>query len=361
MVFAYTAKTVKEMDEDTKAKILAAGIPLEVYTDNYADLGPSNNSALKRLAIISSTIVQEKLPIPPSPMIEWICERTGGKSKQDFTMTLDGKKGMGKSMSTLYITCRYAMNMAELNGHDAKDYFTLDNCALLEDTNKITDIMETADKYQAIIIDDASTALGSRDFGKQSNKNFNKILTVCRTKRWFVILNMPIVSHTDLQIRELVDARSRVYKSFHAGGFNVLKINSSDIVEHRGKNVMHKRRMSFFDKKFDFWVAFSPDILDPFKGIADTYDKQRDDAALNLIREISSKERTAADPRTKYEAKFEELLHTHGDAVFKAVTDGYGGVLRKNQYHIADITADTGLNRYNVEKIIAHIKKKKGL
>ena len=293
MTFAYSTRSVKSMPADIRDKIINCGIPIEIYTKGYVELGPANNSALKRLANIASSIYKNDLTIPPSPMIEYIAQRTGGKSKLDFTMTLGGKKGTGKSVSSISMDCRYALVMAELYGQDPKDYFTLDNCVLLEDTERVIQLMDEADKYQAILIDDASTAASNRDALTRSNKNLNKINTVSRTKRWFTTYNMPVRTHVDLQIRELSDASSRIYGSYHEGGFNILKINSADIIEYKGKNEPRTRRYAFNDRKYDFWVAYTPEVFDQFKGIVERYDKQRDEAAIRLIHDTATgKKRT---------------------------------------------------------------------
>lgn len=183
MVLVYNSRTVKDMDPVIIAALQEHGIPHSVYVNSFMDLGPHNKSALNRFVAICRDIIKFDLPIPPSPFIEFVADRTSGKSKQDFTMIVDAKKGFGKSYSSAYVAGRYAMEMADRFKQNPKDYFSLENCALLEDTEGITKIMDEAEKQQAIIIDDAGTAIGSRDFAQQKNKNFNKILATCRTKR----------------------------------------------------------------------------------------------------------------------------------------------------------------------------------
>jgi len=184
MVLVYNSKSVKNMDETIRDAILAAGVPLSVYENGYVDLGPSNRSALKRFVNICSKISQNKLPIPPSPFIEFIVDRTTGKSKQDFMGILSGKKGMGKSWTGGYDCGRYAIEVADRWGQDPKDYFGLENCVLLEDVEGVTKILDEMEKHQAIMIDDAGVAIGNRDFATQKSKNLNKITMTCRTKRW---------------------------------------------------------------------------------------------------------------------------------------------------------------------------------
>ena len=349
MVLVYNTETVKDMPPEIREKIIAAGVPIEIYEKGYVNLGPKNRSAIGRFANICTDIIKHELPIPPSPMIEFIVGRTTGKSKQDFTAIVDAKKGAGKSYSSIYLAALYAIQIAYKFNQNPKDYFSLENCALLEDTEGITKILDEAEKQQVIIIDDAGTAIGSRDFAQQKNKNFNKILATCRTKRWFVILNVPISSHIDVQVRELIDANIHIYKSFHEAGFNMLKINSSESMFKFGKKKVIEKRFSFFKKKFDFWCAYTPDILDQFKGFTDAYDKQRDEAANRIISDITSQEKERGNPMTKQEKKRMKAILEHGKTIQLMVEQGASA---------RAMTAKTGLTDHMINLIKAELKLK---
>ena len=349
MVTAYNSRTVKQMAPEDRDAILAAGVPLGVYTSNYADLGPNNSSAIKRFAAICELISKNELPLPPSAFIEFIAGRTTGKSKQDFSMTVDAKKGEGKSWGSAYVGGRYAIETADIKHGDPTDYFSLANCALLEDTEGITEIINSAEKYQALIIDDAGTAIGSRDFAQQKNKNFNKILTVCRTKRWFVILNSPMASHLDLQVRELVDASAHVYKPFHDLGFNFWKIHSTNSQFRFGKKKIFERRFSFYDRKYDFYCMFSPDVLEPFKGFTAKYDKQREEATNRLIKQITDEERDRNHHVSPREKKRQDLLTKWGERVLQMDNDGKSA---------RQITRTTGLTDHMVNVILSEMRSK---
>jgi len=348
MVLVYNSRTVKDMPEEDKERILAAGVPPTVYTDCYTELGPANKSALKRFVKICDKIYKNNLPLPPSPFIEFVVDRTTGTSKQDFTGMVDGKKGKGKSYSTGYLLGRYAIEVADRFGQDPKDYFTLENCALLEDTQGITKILDEAEKYQAIMIDDASIAMGSRDFATQKNKNLNKIMTVCRTKRWFVMQNAPMTSHIDLQERELMDMSAHIYKSYHEGGFNIVKINSIDSSYRMGRKRIFEKRYSFYDRKIDFYCAYSPDILDPFEGFIEKYDKQREEAANRLIKEIGIQEKGRMNPVNKREQNQLEYLERHGWTIKKMKEEGISNY---------QISAETGLTPHMINVLYARLKK----
>jgi hypothetical protein len=349
MVLVYNSRSVKSIDESIKQTIIDAGVPISVYENCFTDLGPSNKSALKRFVNICSIISQKKLPLPPSPFIEFIVDRTTGKSKQDFTGSVDGKKGMGKSYTGGYECGRYAIEVSDRWGQDPKDYFSLNNCALLEDTEGITKILDEAEKYQAIMIDDAGVAVSSRDFATQKNKNLNKIMTVCRTKRWFVMQNAPMSSHIDLQQRELMDMIGHIYKSFHEDGFNIVKFNSSNSIYRFGKKRVFEKRFSFFDRKIDFYCAFSPDILDPFAGFTDKYDIQRETAANKLISDITVSEKSRNNPITNREKKRQENIERYGEKIRKMVSCGDSN---------RSICRATGLTDHMVNRIVSELSLK---
>lgn len=334
------------MDAAIRQLIIDTGVPISTYENCFTDLGPSNKSALKRFVNICSLISQNHLPLPPSPFIEFVVDRTTGKSKQDFTGILDGKKGKGKSYTGGYECGRYAIEVADRWGQDAKDYFTLENCALLEDTEGITKILDEAEKHQAIMIDDAGVAVGNRDFATQKNKNLNKIMTVCRTKRWFVMQNAPMSSHIDLQERELMDMTGHIYRSYHEGGFNIVKINSTESIYRFGKKKIFEKRFSFYDRKIDFYCAYSPDILDPFKGFTDKYDKQREDAANRLISEITVTEKARNNPVSERAKKRRENLERFGQVVKDMLEEGKSA---------RQITKKTGLTDHMINIIAAEM------
>jgi hypothetical protein len=220
--------------------------------------------------------------------------------------------------------------------------------------------MSIAKKYQLIVIDDASVALGSRDFAQQKNKNFNRLLTTCRTRRWAVVLNVPMASHLDLQIRELVDAKASIFKSFHAGGFNVLKIMSSDIQFRMNKKHTYEKRFSFFDKKIDFWGAFSSDVFEGcydgcYNGYDDMYDEQRDAATNRVLEEIANDEEEMADTRGKREKNWEAIQDEFKDKIQDMMNDP-DFLNPKGDLIIRRVEKKTGLNQAQIYRLIAEIE-----
>lgn len=349
----YNSKTVKNMSPEDKELILSHGVPLEVYYNGYINLGPRNASAIRRLAQIARIIYQNNLPIPPSPIIEFMTRRTCGDSKQDFSATVDGNKGDGKSYSSFEMGCRYGYEAAQLKGGEPTDYFDLDNCALLEDTEAISQLLQKSKKYQFIVIDDASVALGARDFNSEQNKNFNRVLTTCRTRRWVVYLNVPVASHIDKHIRELVDAKINVYKSFHDWGFNILKINSSNVRFRMNKIFTTEKRYSFFGRKFGMWVSFTPDIFDDYRGQIELYDKQRDEATTRILEETAIDEHRMSDRRSKAEIEFEAVRKKYLPKVKSYIEEDKGKI------NIRKLCRRTGLTDRKIYKLLAEIEEEK--
>ena len=95
----------------------------------------------------------------------FVAELITGPDKQDFSIIISGDKGMGKSYSALYLAPRIADEVAKITwtGH-RDDYFSLDNCALLEDTDGVNKILKISKKHQILISDDAGVSISNRDF-----------------------------------------------------------------------------------------------------------------------------------------------------------------------------------------------------
>lgn len=347
MVFVFNTRNVKTMDQTIRDKIINAGVPISFYDTGVLHLGANNSKALRKLANIGTMITNYNLPLPPSLFTEFVCDRTSGKSKQDYRMTIDGEPGMGKSYVSTFLGGRYGIEMGDRFGQDPKDYFSLDNCALLQDTAGVSKLMDECEKFQCVVIDDAGIAAGNRDFLTQSNKNMSAILQVCRTKRWFLIYNMPNRRHVDLQIRELVYSKGYIYKSFHDAGFNVVKINREEINTSSSKNRDFRRRLTMGGKKISFYLSYSTDYLDPYKGLVEEYDILRDKATDDLIHERAGNEAEKKNPVNKKAEAWKSKLAKFYDYVSKEYK-AKGDAMKRS-----DIIIKTGLTDREVLKMIA--------
>jgi len=365
MVLVFNSRTVKEMNDATKNSILACGFPVEAYYDGMTALGPINKSSVGRFANINTLITKYNLPLPPSLYHEWIVDRCTGESKQDFREIIDGPPGAGKSMSGIYGCERYAIEAASRNGQAPKDYFGIDNCALLQDTDGVTHLMDELDKFQAVFIDDAGVSAGHHDFATSSNKNLAAIMQTCRTKRWYVVFTSPMNKFLDLSIRELVYAKSSVFKPCHSAGFNILKRKGIHIKVQGKKYQEYNPHFIFKETKVDLYAAFSPDMIDAYKGIVETYDKARDLAADALIHERAGRESDKKNGTTAREKKKAEAFKKHKDKVYELTHDSTGKWLDRRivgfstatgTYSMRKITSETGLSEHMINMMIAEMK-----
>jgi diaminopimelate decarboxylase len=164
-------------------------------------------------------------------------------------------------------------------------------------------------------------------------------------------MTAPLKKHTDNQTRDMVDITGVVYKSFHKGGFNILKITSGEISQS-GKEYNH--RMSFAKKKIDFWVSFKPD-----KEMAKAYDKARDEAAIRLNTRIvetgdyKKARKSVTQEKTLAERNTEILIKKHGAAI--RIT------LEKNpKISMNKLSAKFGISYQKISAIVEQIKNTEG-
>jgi hypothetical protein len=253
------------------------------HSPGLIHLGPNNGSAITRLAYYAVALLKTKLPIPEGPFAEWAAGRICGDDVLDLVIFLAGRRGSGKSFSSLWMAIRIAKKVAKIKGGKWQDYFKMDNIATLENTEKVMEILNSAGMHNVVIIDDASLAINNRNWASVPSKNFVALLTICRDRRWCLILTAPLKKMADNQVRDMVDLTATVYKPYHAdvngrGGFNILKLVSGDI-STSGKE--YTKKMHFEKKKIDFWVTFRPE-----KDIIDEYNKRRSEGRQKVINSI---------------------------------------------------------------------------
>lgn len=291
------------------------------------NLGAATPSALKRLANYTTEFLKSGAPIPDSPFCEWAADRVTGDDRQDLVLFLQGRRGSGKSYSCLYLAKRLAEAIARRKSGVWEDYFSLNNCATLEDTERVLALLNTTGKYQIVLIDDCSLAISNRSWNSPQNRNFNALLSVCRTNRWILLLTAPLKAHVDNQTREMCDFTGTLYKSFHKAGFNIIKMTSSDI-STSGKEYTHK--LHFYGRKVDYWISFKPD-----PELTKEYDIQRDESARRLNTRIvttGSFKATQQDMMPKKsiaERNAEAILEKEGEAIRKYMADNPGVSMNK--------------------------------
>ena len=293
------------------------------HTQGLIHLGPNNGSAITRLAFYAVALLKTKEPIPEGPFSEWAAGRICGEDMQDLVIFLAGRRGSGKSYSALWMAIRVAKSVAKLKGGKWQDYFKMDNIATLENTERVMEILNNTGMNNVVIIDDASLAINNRNWASTPSKNFVALLTICRDRRWCLILTAPLKKMADNQVRDMVDLTATVYKPYHAnvngrGGFNIIKLVSGDI-STSGKE--YTKKMHFEKKKIDFWVTFRPE-----KEIISEYNQRRSDGRQKVIDSIVENgtyqmtDKKANKPRVNAtERNTKEFIDNHGEELQKLV------------------------------------------
>jgi hypothetical protein len=146
-------------------------------------------------------------------------------------------------------------------------------------------------------------------------------------------------SHLDKQVRELVSASAHVYKSFHADGFNILKMGRVRILQSFKDKAIYPRFI-FNERKVDFWVAFSPD-----PDLAKEYDIKRDMASQRLIAEaLTGEEVEKLKPREK---RWKEIMDLHYEEV---------KMMKGKGISIAKMMIECDLSERHIKKLLAKIR-----
>ncbi|MDD3645562.1 MAG: zonular occludens toxin domain-containing protein [Bacteroidales bacterium] len=312
----------KKDNSKTPKRVIIKKNKVKLNDNGTIDLGAANKSCINRLSHYAQTLANDVEHIPPSPFIEWAADRVAGKMgvkftpKYDLILFIQGRRGSGKSYTALYLAKRLAVAVAKRRGGTWEDFFTIDNVAALEDTERVIELLSNKGKNQIIIVDDCSLAISNRSWNSPSNKNWNALLSVCRTNNWIVIMTAPLKSHVDNQTREMTDFTATIIKSSHALGFNILKILSSEISP---SGVEYNHHFSVGKTKVRYWVSFRPD-----KDLVAQYDKEREQSAIRLnqrivetgsycgkgagVKKTSTIERNLQENLNKHSEKVKQLL-----------------------------------------------------
>ena len=284
----------------------------------FIPLGAANPSAIKRLVVAIQHHINDGKPIPRSPFAQMVAKRiTDEDDKQDFIASVSGERGSGKSYSCLYICCRIAEEVALIRGGSPKDYFNPDtNVIALEDAQNVAELLANKHKFQCILIDDASVGLSAHDWNSKASKNFIKIATTMRTRRWCIIVNTPLQKNLDNSLRDFIQVSISIAGSYHKGGFNILRAAFNQIGVN-GKTYHHKLKYPG-GHKVDYWAAFAPP-----KEIVEAYDKVRDESAIRLNQRIADTGSAIVKKvrASKTEQNAEMELARHGDTIKKLVAE----------------------------------------
>ena len=124
---------------------------------------------------------------------------------QNVTMIFVGGTGSGKSYAAIRLALEVAKRVAAKKGGEASDYFSVEHNTSVIDVMKFFDVLDHAQKWNTVLLDDAGIGINSRKFMDTINVTINNITQTYRTLNLFTILTVPEMFFVDKVMRSLTD------------------------------------------------------------------------------------------------------------------------------------------------------------
>lgn len=255
---------------------------------------------------------------------------------QNVTMIFVGGTGSGKSYAAIRLALEVSKHVAKIKGGVPSDYFDASRNMSVIDIMKFFDVLDNAQKWNTVILDDAGIGVNARKFQDTINITVNNITQTYRTLNLFTILTVPEMYFVDKILRSLTD--------FYVELEGIIAPNLS-----RGKlfEIQRKSRLGSAGKLFYVYPRATQEksivitFTKPPDDICKVYDKLREQGAL------------------KYKAKSIEELKTGGEAIEEkgiSLTKQIEADLRvgKTPLEVAD---DNNAPIHSVLRILTSLKK----
>lgn len=201
-----------------------------------------------------------------------------GPYKQDISFLLVGKKGTGKSYSTLSLGYHCGINLAEKLGGHWTDYFNPEENIASIDPIRANELMSNMGKYQVKIFDDISIGWGARNWQDEENKAKNDVATINRISSQIAIYSLPSQWMLDKIPRSLVSHYGETYQQFFRLGFVTLKVFEPQILHRMGK-IIQPHLVANRSKYVIYQIPAPP------PDVAKAYDKIREEATIRIATE----------------------------------------------------------------------------
>ena len=124
---------------------------------------------------------------------------------QNVTMIFVGGTGSGKSYAAIRLALEVAKRVAAKKGGEASDYFSVEHNTSVIDVMKFFDVLDHAQKWNTVLLDDAGIGINSRKFMDTINVTINNITQTYRTLNLFTLLTVPEMFFVDKVMRSLTD------------------------------------------------------------------------------------------------------------------------------------------------------------
>ena len=141
----------------------------------------------------------------PKTIANRIAKTITSKYNQNVTMIFVGGTGSGKSYAAISLALAVSKLVAEKKGGETSDYFNLDRNMSVIDIMKFFTVLDNAQKWNTVILDDAGIGVNARKFQDIINITVNNITQTYRTLNLFTILTVPEMYFVDKILRSLTD------------------------------------------------------------------------------------------------------------------------------------------------------------
>ena len=134
-----------------------------------------------------------------------IAKTITSKYNQNVTMIFVGGTGSGKSYAAIRLALEVSKLVAKIKGGKTSDYFDLDRNMSVIDIMKFFTVLDNAQKWNTVILDDAGIGVNARKFQDVINITVNNITQTYRTLNLFTVLTVPEMYFVDKILRSLTD------------------------------------------------------------------------------------------------------------------------------------------------------------
>jgi len=271
----------------------------------------------------------------------FFAETVMGKYNQDISFLLVGKKGSGKSYTSLSLAYNCALKLADALGGPWTKYFNIENNLATIDPVKANEVMGNLGEHQVKVLDDIGIGWGARNWQDEENKAKNDCVQISRISKQIVIYSCPSQFLLDKIPRSLVSHYGETSQQFFSKGFVTIKVFEPQILHRQGKIIQPYLLVN--KNKFVLYQITSPP-----KELSNAYDTIRKEVTLRI-----SKERmdtimncNAGEKVDKRMVALQEDLTKYGDQIKDMKDEGMTPTAMSRKL---------GLSREKVNRLMGHV------
>ena len=243
---------------------------------------------------------------------------------QNVTAIFVGGTGSGKSYAAIRLALEVSKRVALKKGGVAADYFSVEKSTSVIDVMKFFDVLDNAQKWNTVLLDDAGIGINSRRFMDMINITINNITQTYRTLNLFTILTVPEMFFVDKVMRSLTDFYCEMEGMFRP-----------NISKGRLFEIQRKSRLGSSGKLFYVYPRGSQEksivitFDKPPDDICKVYDKLREEGALEYKKKSIAELKNGGEKKEKKgsQSKGVECLEVYkrvktlGETVVSACAD----------------------------------------